>query len=101
MTINGVEQALTAVAALDDASGRERVIRGRTPSEGRPHGRRAAGAAPVTKLFRVTTASGELKLSDLLAFPNPFGVDGTAFSFTLLGLQPADVKISVMTVSGR
>lgn len=104
VTINGVQQALTAVAAPGDASGREWVIswtHAEYPKDDYTVVVSLAGAAPVTKLFRVTVASGELKLADLLAFPNPFGVDGTAFSFTLLGSQPADVKISVMTVSGK
>ena len=59
------------------------------------------GGSPVTRRFRVSTASGELKLRDLIPFPNPVGNDGTFFSFQLLGSEAADVRISLFTASGH
>ena len=58
-----------------------------------------AGGDSLRQAFRV--ASGSLALKDLLAFPNPFDNDGTRFSFNLLGSDAADLRITVLTVSGR
>lgn len=59
------------------------------------------GGGSVTRRFRVTAASGRLAFRDLVPFPNPFDNAGTWFSFTLLGGEPADLKLSVYTTSGR
>ncbi|MBI5170941.1 MAG: hypothetical protein HZA61_15735 [Candidatus Eisenbacteria bacterium] len=104
LTLNEIAQPFTYAPAPGDASGREWIVtltHGEYLKASYALEVRLTGAPLVTRLFRVTTSQGELKLADLLVFPNPFGVDGTAFSFTLLGSQPADVKVSVMTVTGR
>jgi flagellar hook assembly protein FlgD len=49
----------------------------------------------------VTAASGRLAFRDLIPFPNPFDNTGTWFSFTLLGGEPADLKLHIYTTSGR
>ncbi len=59
------------------------------------------GGSVVTRRFRVTAASGRLAFRDLVPFPNPFDATGTWFSFTLLGGEPADLKLRIMTLSGR
>ena len=60
-----------------------------------------AGGGTVTRQFRVTAASGRLGFRDLIPFPNPFDNSGTTLSFTLLGGEPADVKLHIFTMSGR
>lgn len=59
------------------------------------------GGGSVTRRFRVTAASGQVAIRDLIPFPNPFDASGTNFSFMLLGAEAADVKIHVFTQSGR
>ena len=55
----------------------------------------------VPRRFKVTASSGKLAIRDLIPFPNPFGNDGTHFSFLLVGNEPADVKVHVFSQSGR
>lgn len=104
LTINGQAQAFTASPAPGDASGREWILAwthddylvGSYMVE-----LAVAGGETLTHQFDVSTAVGELRLEDLVAFPNPLDNDGTRFSFGLLGSEPADVRISVFTLSGR
>jgi hypothetical protein len=104
LRINGEAQVFTATAAPGDTSGREWVISWLHPDyPENEYGAdiQLAGAPTVTRRFRVSAGTGEFLLADLLAFPNPFDNDGTNFSFRLLGSSRADLKISVMTISGR
>ncbi len=104
LTLNGIAQAFVAVAAPGDASGREWIVswtHAEYPKDDYTLDVQIDGAPLVTRLFKVTVGSGELKIADLIAFPNPFDNDGTSFSFTLLGSEPADVKITVLTLTGR
>ena len=55
----------------------------------------------MRSFFTVSTASGELRLGNVFAFPNPFDNTGTNFSFELRGSTSADVRITVTTISGR
>ena len=104
LKINGVPTAFTAEAAAGDASGREWILRWN--HDPYPIGSyevvlEITGGGTITRRFKVSTASGELKLANLLAFPNPFGNEGTYFSFQLLGADAADVRVSIFTVSGK
>ncbi|MEO5989612.1 MAG: C25 family cysteine peptidase [Candidatus Eisenbacteria bacterium] len=104
LKVNGVAQAFTSQPAPGDASGREWILRWNHAPY--PVGDyvvtlEIAGGGTITRRFRVTTAAGEVKLSNLIAFPNPFGNEGTYFSFQLLGSDAADVRISIFTVSGK
>lgn len=104
LALNGITQPFTATAAPGDASGREWVVtwtHAAYPKDDYTLDVQLTGAPEVMRRFAVSTASGELRLADLFAFPNPFDNEGTNFSFQLLGSEPADVKISVMTISGR
>jgi flagellar hook assembly protein FlgD len=60
-----------------------------------------AGGGTVTRRFQVGESAGRLAFRDLIPFPNPFDASGTHFSFLLLGAEPADVRLSVYTLSGR
>ncbi|MBI1796083.1 MAG: hypothetical protein HYR74_03415 [Candidatus Eisenbacteria bacterium] len=54
--------------------------------------------------FRVVdpAAAGNRLLQNVLAFPNPFDEEvGTTFGLYLIADQPADVSLSVFTISGR
>ena len=104
MRINGAPQAFTAEPAPGDASGREWVLRwvhDPYPIDDYDLVLDIVGGTTITRRFKVSTASGELKLSNLIAFPNPLGNEGTYFSFQLLGTDQADVRISIFTVSGK
>lgn len=104
MTVNGEPQPFTPAAAPGDASGREWILswtHGDYPKDDYRIDLVVDGGVTLTHLFRVTLATGELRIDDLFAFPNPFDNDGTAFSFVLLGSDPADVRIDLYTVSGR
>ena len=62
----------------------------------------ATGGATAKHPFIVNIGTNELKVQNLLAFPNPFDDDlGTFFSFDLETGSPTDVEIRVYTVSGR
>jgi hypothetical protein len=104
VTVNGAAQAFTATAAPGDASGREWIL----ALTHAPFAKdnyvvvlTVRGSESVTRRFSVSTATGELRIANLYAFPNPFDNDGTAFSFQLQGSDPADVRISLFTISGR
>ncbi|MFN8589514.1 MAG: C25 family cysteine peptidase [Candidatus Eisenbacteria bacterium] len=104
LALNGASVAFTAVPAPGDASGREWIVswvHGEYAKDDYVLDVQLSGAPLVTRRFKVTVGTGELKLADLVAFPNPFGNEGTLFSFLLLGSEPADVKITILTVSGR
>jgi hypothetical protein len=104
ITINGVPVVVDAVPASGDVSGREWLLSWTHPPFPKDNyvvEISVRGGGTITRRFVVTTASGDLKIADLYAFPNPFDNNGTAFSFRLLGSDPADVKITVMTISGR
>lgn len=104
LTINGVPQAFTAEAAAGDASGREWILRwNHDPYTVGDYTvlLEIAGGGTITRRFKVSTGTGELKLANLMAFPNPFGNEGTYFSFQLLGSDAADVRVSIFTVSGK
>ena len=104
LTVNGLAQPFTPAPAPGDASGREWILSwthddyliGNYVVE-----LAVAGGELLRHDFSVSTAAGELRVQDLLAFPNPFDNDGTRFSFALLGSELADVKIDVYTLSGR
>lgn len=103
VTVNGVPVPVAAgdVAAAD-SSGREWTITLRHASYALGNYDLAiavAGGGTIHRSFRVTP--GELRLEHVLAFPNPFDNDGTHFSFDLLGSEPATIRISVWTISGR
>ncbi len=111
VTLNGVNLAYTAKAAPGDATGREWILT--WPREA-PYAKGAyalvitvKGGAGLPRHFRVTTDPGQVMIENLLAFPNPFDdgtvttLRGTMFSYYLLSSDPADVLISVYTVSGR
>jgi hypothetical protein len=102
LDVDGAAQAISAVPASGDTTGREWLI-------GWTHAPYAvgdhavalsvAGAVSVTHTFRVDTRTG---LENVLAFPNPFEDErGVVFSFYLTGDAPADVLLRVYTVSGR
>lgn len=104
LTVNDQPQAFTATPAPGDASGREWVLS--WTHEDYLLGNYIAkltvtGGAVLQHNFAVTTAVGDLKLQNLFAFPNPFDQSGTAFSFVMLGSENADIKIDVMTITGR
>jgi hypothetical protein len=104
LTVNGQAQAFTPAPAPGDASGREWVLswtHGDYPKDDYRVDLTVAGGVTLTHRFKVSLATGELRVQDLFAFPNPFDNDGTAFSFILLGSDPADVKIDIYTLSGR
>ncbi len=104
MTVNGVAQAFTAVAAPGDASGREWILSWTHPAYAKDDyvvETVVRGAANLTRRFKVSTATGDLRISNLFAFPNPFDNDGTTFTYQLLGSDPADVRVTVMTITGR
>ena len=110
ISINGVRQAFEPVAAPGDVSGREWILswtHGPYAKDDYVVDITVKGATTLTRRFKVTTATGELRIVNLLAFPNPFddGTDatyqGTVFSYQLQGSDPADVLISVYTISGR
>jgi hypothetical protein len=111
MTLNGVPLAFTFTPAPGDTSGREWILA--WPREA-PYARGAytilisvKGGDALVRRFRVTTDPGQVLVKDLLAFPNPFDdgtaatMRGTTFSYNLLSSDPADVLISVYTISGR
>lgn len=104
LSINGQPQSFSAVANPGDASGREWIlswVHDAYPIDDYLVQLDIAGGPSPIRRFRVSTAAGELKLSNLMAFPNPFDNDGTALSFSLLGSEPADARVSVFTISGR
>jgi hypothetical protein len=104
LTINGASQAFSATPAPGDNSGREWILswtHSEYPKDQYVASLTVLGGTPILKRFVVSTASGELKLSNLYAFPNPFDTDGTNFSFDLLGSALADVRITVYTISGH
>lgn len=104
LTINGQPQAFSAVASPGDASGREWIlswVHDPYPIDDYVVRLDIAGGPSQERRFRVSTAAGELQFSNLFAFPNPFDNDGTALTFTLLGSEQADARVSVFTVSGR
>lgn len=104
LLINGQPQAFSAVANPGDASGREWLlswVHDAYPIDQYEVRLDIAGGPSPIRRFRVSTAAGELQLSNLMAFPNPFDNDGTALSFSLLGSEPADARVSVFTLSGR
>jgi hypothetical protein len=109
ITINGVAQDFTPTAASGDASGREWIL----SWIHEPYAKGSyvvaitvKGVTTLTRRFTVST-TGELRIVNLFAFPNPFDdgtestYQGTAFSYQLQGSDPADVRISVYTISGR
>ena len=102
LTINGANVIFSATPAPGDASGREWILswtHADYPTDNYQAIIALAGGPTLTRTFRVN--SGALKIQELLAFPNPFDNDGTRFSFMLQGSAPADVRISIMTMSGR
>ena len=106
MSINGAGQTFDAVPAPGDASGREWILSWTHAAYVRDDYNvrvQVAGSAnDVTALFRVTVQGGELRLDNLFAFPNPFEDElGVRFSFLLAGSEPADIKMTVFTVTGK
>lgn len=105
LTINGTVQAFQAVQAPGDTTRHEWILswtHSAYPIDTYEVMLSANGGATNTHHFRVTIGGDEIRLENVLAFPNPFEDDlGTFFSFSLLGGDPADLKISVFTVSGR
>ena len=110
LTVNGQPQAFTASPVASDTtstgahSQREWVLSWAHPNyaiDNYDVQLSVQGGGSVTRRFRVTGASGQLAVRDLIPFPNPFDNSGTNFSFTLLGGEDADVKVHVFTTSGR
>jgi hypothetical protein len=105
LTINGNAQAFTAAPANGDASGREWILgwsHGAYPIDDYNVRLVAAGGAARDLLFRVTVGAGELRLANVLNFPNPFEENlGTQFSFSIQSGSPTDVLIRVYTLGGR
>jgi hypothetical protein len=109
LRINGDAQAFTAAPANGDASGREWILswtHGTYPIDDYNVRLVAAGGATRDLLFRVTVGAGELKLVNVVNFPNPFAdpvglQPATSFSFSVQSGTPADVLIRVYTPSGR
>jgi hypothetical protein len=110
LTVNGQPQAFAASPAPDDTtstgmhSRREWILAWDHPSlpideyEVRLSVR---DGGTLSRRFRVTAASAQLGVRDLIPFPNPFDGKGTNFSFMLLGNEAADVKVQVFTKNGR
>jgi len=102
LTVNGATVTADATPAPGDASGREWVLSW-THADYAPGPLKViiamAGGPTLEHNFNVTT--GALKISQMLAFPNPFDNDGTRWSFVIEGTEPSDVRITVMTISGR
>ena len=110
LTVNGQPQAFTASPVASDTtstgahSQREWILSWAHPNyaiDNYDVQLSVQGGGSVTRRFRVTGASGQLAVRDLIPFPNPFDNSGTNFSFTLLGGEDADVKVHVFTTSGR
>jgi hypothetical protein len=110
LQVNGHPQEFTASAVPTDLtetgahSGREWVLswtHADYPIDNYVVTLLVQNGASVTRRFRVTEASGQLGLRDLIPFPNPFDAGGTNFSFMLLGGAGAEVKVNVFTQSGR
>lgn len=104
LTVNGQPQSFTPTPNPGDASGREWILTWTHepyPIDDYQVQLAIAGGPSPIERFRVTTTAGQLKLSNLMAFPNPFDNDGTALSFSLLGSEPVDARVSVFTLSGR
>jgi len=104
LSVNGVLQPFTADSASGDHSGREWILRWTHPEYAKDAytvRMVVKGGATIVRTFNVSLATGDLKIDNLFAFPNPFDNDGTSFSFQLLGSDPADVRITVYTISGR
>jgi hypothetical protein len=104
ITVNGIAQGFTPVAAPGDTSGREWILswdHGSYPKDNYVVEITVRGVTTLTRRFTVSSAVGDLRIVNLLAFPNPFDNDGTAFSYQLVGSEPTDVRISVYTISGR
>lgn len=104
LVLNDLPISFTAAAAPGDASGREWILS--WTHDDYLVGNyvvkvTAVGGETVQHDFKVSTQVGDLRVQNLLAFPNPFDNDGTSFSFGLLGSEAADVKIDVFTLSGR
>lgn len=110
LTLNGQPIVITATPVASDTtasgvhSGREWVLT--WPSAAYPVDDyelvvSIAGGGTVTRRFQVGESAGRLAFRDLIPFPNPFDASGTHFSFLLLGAEPADVRLSVYTLSGR
>ncbi len=104
MLVNSDHPQIVAVPAPGDVSGREWILTWPHAALGKDDYTiklTLRGGTPLLRHFKVSTAVGDLRLAGLFAFPNPFDNDGTNFQFTLLGSDPADVRISVFTISGR
>jgi hypothetical protein len=102
--VNGVPQTFTAAPETPDASGREWVLSWtHAPYAIDNYDVRlaVAGGPDQVRHFSVVVGAGELRVRDLVAFPNPFDDLGTAFSFLLVSGSPADVQIRVFTPAGR
>jgi len=105
LTVDGVVQPFTPVAANADTSGREWILTWtHAPYPTGNHVVRLTvnGGGNYDHQFQVLSGSGALALQDAINFPNPFEDDfGTHFSFYLLAGAPADVLVRVFTISGR
>lgn len=110
LTINGQPQAFTASPAQGDTisggfhSRREWILswaRDSYPIDHYELRLSVDSGGSLTNRFRVSAASGKLALGNLIPFPNPFDESGMSFSFNLLGGEDADVKLHVLTSSGR
>jgi len=102
LAVDDVPQAITAVPARGDTTGRQWEI-------GWTHAPYSVGEHDVTwsiaggaqpkHSFSVENVT---RFDNVLAFPNPFEDDlGVVFSFLLVSNDPADVLLRVYTVSGR
>lgn len=104
LTINAQPVAFTHTAAPGDTSGREWILswtHGEYAPDDYALELQVAGGATLVHQFRVRLGASEMRVQNLLTFPNPFDNEGTRFSFDLLGSEPANVKIDVYTLSGR
>lgn len=104
LSLNGENVAFTAAPAPGDASNREWILtwsHDNYPIDDYTLVMSVTNGGTVLRTFRVTAASSQLGLRDLIPFPNPFDNDGTRFSFLLLGGEPADIRIHVFTQAGR
>uniref|UniRef100_A0A832MKQ7 Gingipain domain-containing protein n=1 Tax=Eiseniibacteriota bacterium TaxID=2212470 RepID=A0A832MKQ7_UNCEI len=105
LRLGGALVPFTPEAFAGDTTGREwELVVDRRPY---PFGENtlelvALGGATRLHRFTVNVTGDELRVRNLLAFPNPFEEDlGTAFSFSLESIAPVDVLLRVFTVTGR
>jgi hypothetical protein len=104
LTLNGAAQPFAATPAPGDTSRREWVLQwvhAPYPIDRYDLTLSVLAGETVQRSFEVTATSSRLALKNVIPFPNPFDNGGMRFSFLLTGSEPADLRLTVLTLAGR